>query len=181
MLFAAFRHAWRDLSRFKSMNPEQRSIVFYAQDLWAWKHFGPMVNTLVDTFGKQICYVTSNRQDPVLEMEDSRIQAFYVGLGAFRTSWFQSLEADVLVMTMPDFGTYHIRRSKQPVHYIYVHHSMVSSHMAYHSDAFDNFDSILCVGPHRPLGRLSARAVALCSWLLLLPGHRMRVANAVAQ
>ena len=39
----------------------------------------------------------------------------------------------------------------------------------------------LCVGPHPPLGRLSARAVALCSWLLLLPGHRMRVANAVAQ
>jgi len=81
-------------------------------------------------------------------MEDSRVQTFYVGLGAFRTSWFQSLEADVLVMTMPDFGTYHIKRSKHLVHYIYLHHSMVSSHMAYRPNAFDNFDSILCVGPH---------------------------------
>jgi len=107
-----------------------------------------MVNALVDTHDKQICYVTSNRKDPVLQMDDPRIRTFYVGLGAFRTSWFQSLEVDVLVMTMPDFGTYHIKRSKHPVHYIYVHHSMVSSHMAYRPNAFDNFDSILCVGPH---------------------------------
>lgn len=148
MLFAAFRHAWKDLSRFKSMDHEQRSIVFYAQDIWAWKHFKPIVDTLVETLGRRVSYVTSNREDPVLQIENSRIQTFYIGLGAFRTSWFQSLEAKVLVMTMPDFGTYHIRRSKHLVHYIYLHHSMVSSHMAYRPNAFDNFDSILCVGPH---------------------------------
>ena len=148
MLLAAFRHAWRDLSRFKSIDRNQRSIVFYAQDVWAWKHLGPIVERIVSITTARVCYVTSNRRDPVLLMEDERIQAFYVGYGAFRTSWFQSLEADVLVMTMPDFGNYHIKRSKHPVHYIYVHHSMVSSHMAYKPNAFDNFDSILCVGPH---------------------------------
>jgi len=148
VLFAEFRHAWRGLSRFQSVDQEKRPIVFYAQDVWAWKHFGPIVSTLVDTLGKEVSYVTSNRLDPVLQTEHSRIHTFYVGLGMFRMSWFQSLESDVLVMTMPDFGTYHIKRSKHPVHYIYLHHSMVSSHMASRPNAFDNFDSILCVGPH---------------------------------
>jgi len=34
------------------------------------------------------------------------------------------------------------------VKYIYVHHSIVSSHMVYNQKAFDNFDVILCVGEH---------------------------------
>jgi YidC/Oxa1 family membrane protein insertase len=49
---------------------------------------------------------------------------------------------------MPDLGTFHIKRSRHQVHYIYVHHSIVSTHMIYRQGAFDNFDSILCVGPH---------------------------------
>lgn len=53
-----------------------------------------------------------------------------------------------MVMTMPDLGTYHIKRSRAPVHYVYVYHSLVSSHMCYRQGAFDQFDAILCVGPH---------------------------------
>jgi YidC/Oxa1 family membrane protein insertase len=53
-----------------------------------------------------------------------------------------------MVMTMPDLGTYDIKRSKAPVHYVYVYHSLVSSHMCYRLGAFDQFDAILCVGPH---------------------------------
>ena len=51
-------------------------------------------------------------------------------------------------MTMPDLETFHIKRSRQSVHYVYVNHSMVSTHMIYRPEAFDNFDSMLCVGPH---------------------------------
>jgi len=148
MWFEALRHAWRDLSRFKSVGKEKRSIVFYAQDIWAWKHFEPIIQMLLETPGQQVCYITSNRSDPVLQTQNDRIQAFYVGLGPFRTLWFQSLEADVVVMTLPDLGIYHIKRSPNPVHYVYVHHSMVSTHMVYRPNAFDHFDSIMCVGPH---------------------------------
>ncbi len=61
---------------------------------------------------------------------------------------FQFLQAGVMVMTMPDLDVYHIKRSKYPVDYVYMYHSMVSSHMIYRRNAFDNFDTILCVGPH---------------------------------
>jgi YidC/Oxa1 family membrane protein insertase len=59
------------------------------------------------------------------------------------------LKAGVLVMTMPNLETYFIKRSKfHPVHYVYVFHSMVSTHTIYRKGAFDHYDSIFCVGPH---------------------------------
>jgi len=134
--------------RFKSIKPDDRSIVFYAEDASSWRHFEPIIDELLNTHGKRICYVTSGPSDPVLRREDSRIQSFSIGSGVARTVWFLYLQADVLVMTMPDLGTYHIKRSKFPVHYTYVYHSIISSHMAYRLKAFDHFDSIMCVGPH---------------------------------
>ena len=50
-------------------------------------------------------------------------------------------------MTMLDLANYDIKRSKYPVHYVYMFHLIVSSHMVYRRGAFDHFDSILCVGP----------------------------------
>ena len=56
----------------------------------------------------------------------------------------------MLIMTMPDLGSYHIKRSKEfPVHYIYTFHSMNSTHMEFQKGAFDEFDSIFCVGQYQ--------------------------------
>ena len=133
---------------FKAIKPDARSIVFYAEDAGSWRYFEPIINELVGTHGKQICYVTSSPKDPVLQRNDNRIKTFCIGFGLARTVWFRYLQANVIVMTMPDLETYHIKRSKHPVHYVYMYHSMVSAHMIYRRGAFDNYDSILCVGPH---------------------------------
>ena len=84
------------------------------------------------------------------------ISSFFVGNGIARTFFFAGLEAEILVMTMPDLQTFHIKRSPYPVKYVYLHHSLVSTHMIYRSEAFDSFDSILCVGPHH-LAEIKAR------------------------
>jgi len=51
-------------------------------------------------------------------------------------------------MTLTDLNQNQIRRSPNPVHYVYVFHSMISTHMKYLPGAFDYYDSIFCVGPH---------------------------------
>ena len=51
-------------------------------------------------------------------------------------------------MTLPDLGNLWLKRSVHPVEYVYVFHSMNSTHTSYRRGAFDNFDTILCVGPH---------------------------------
>ena len=53
-----------------------------------------------------------------------------------------------MVMTMPDLGKYGFYRSKYPVHYIFIPHNMLSTHMVFRENAFDQFDAVFCVGPH---------------------------------
>ncbi len=123
-------------------------FVFYAEDGASWVHFEPVIRALATTHGRGVCYLTSSPRDPVLEREDEAVRAFYIGDGACRTFLLRILEAGVVVMTMPDLETFHIKRSKYPVHYIYLHHSIVSTHMIYRRGAFDGFDTVFCVGPH---------------------------------
>lgn len=148
MGIGSFVGEWKSLSRFNSLSPEDRSIVFYAEDGGSWRYFEPIISELVGPQNKSVCYVTSSPRDPVLQTRDGGITTFCIGSGSVRTKFFMFLQAGVLVMTMPDLEKFHIKRSKFPVHYVYVFHSIVSTHMAYRRGAFDNYDSILCVGPH---------------------------------
>jgi len=112
-------------------------------------YFEPILTELTKNLKCQVCYLTSSPNDPLLTTENKRIKAFYIGDGSIRTKLFLTLKADVLVMTMPDLETFHIKRSKlYPVHYVYIFHSMVSTFMTYRKGALDNFDTILCVGKH---------------------------------
>ena len=149
MSLRAFVREWRGLNRFRALSPKARSIVFYAEDASSWKHFGPIISELIGTFGKHVCYVTSSSDDPVLQGRDEHILSFYVGHGSARTVMFQTLDVGVMVMTMPDLETFHIKRSHHTVHYVYIYHSIVSTHMIYRLGAFNHFDAILCVGPHQ--------------------------------
>lgn len=147
-MVASFFPAWTSLRSFNRLSREQRSIVFYAESTSDWAHLGPIVEELTDGLGRTVCYVTSDRADPVLSLANPRLRAFYVGTGTTRTTFFRLVEAGVLVMTLPDLETYHLKRSVHQVHYAYVFHSMVSTHTVYRKGAFDAYDTILCVGPH---------------------------------
>ena len=141
---------WAQMRRFHALDAAARSIVFYAEDAASWVHLEPIIEQLTGSFGRNICYLTSDSRDPILTHAGENIRAFHIGDGVVRTSLFLSLRAGVLVTTMPDLQTFHIKRSKvHQVHYVYLFHSMVSTHMIYRKGAFDHYDTILCVGPHQ--------------------------------
>ena len=146
---SVFGNERKELEKFNELDLDERSIVFYSEDISSFVHFEQIIHELTEKMGCQICYVTSAKDDPILTSQNKRIKAFYIGLGAIRTKFFMELKAEVLVMTMPNLETYFIKRSKvYPVHYVYVFHSIVSTHTIYRKGAFDHFDSIFCVGPH---------------------------------
>lgn len=145
----SFLREWSEARRFKALPAKLRSIVFYAEDAGSWTHLAPIVRELCDVRGLDVCYLTSSWQDPVLADGNPRFHSFCIGEGTVRTLLFVGLEAGVMVLTMPDLETFHIKRSKSaPVHYVYVFHSLVSTHMIYRKGAFDHFDTVLCSGPH---------------------------------
>ena len=144
-----FGNERKELEKFNELDLDERSIVFYSEDISSFVHFEQIIYELTEKMGRQICYVTSAKDDPMITNPNKKIKTFYIGLGATRTKFFMELKADILVMTMPNLETYFIKRSKvYPVHYVYIFHSIVSTHTIYRKGAFDHYDSIFCTGPH---------------------------------
>ncbi len=50
---------------------------------------------------------------------------------------------------MMDLGNLQLKRSLHPVHYVYLFHSMGSTHMVDNENSFDHYDSLFCAGPHQ--------------------------------
>ena len=139
---------WEEVGKFNQLDLDERSIVFYSESsVILYPYVEEIINEL-EKRDQKICYVTSSKNDPVLKNKE--IKTFYIGDGSARTKFFLELKARVLIMTMPDLDTYYIKRSKTfPVNYIYLFHSMNSTHMEFQKGAFDRFDTIFCVGQHQ--------------------------------
>tara|TARA_Y100000310_G_scaffold336589_1_gene421556 strand:+ start:2604 stop:3749 length:1146 start_codon:yes stop_codon:yes gene_type:complete len=140
---------WAELKRFEELSDEQRSIVFYAENKASINHFRLLISELTKEKNLQVCYVTSVKNDPIFSSKNRNICMFYIGDKTARTKFFITLKAKILIMDMPDLNSYHIKRSKvYPVHYIYIFHSMFSTHSYLRKGALDNYDTIFCVGKH---------------------------------
>ena len=150
-MFSAGKRLLRERRGLKDFNvlPRcERTIVFYSEGGGYWNYFEPVFQSLWRDFGQPVLYVTSDENDVMLRTPPEGLRSFNIGEGTMRTLFFAGLDADVLLMTMPDLQTFHIKRSPHPVKYVYLHHSLVSTHMVYRPEAFDHFDTILCAGPH---------------------------------
>ena len=145
-----FGYDWKEVKRFEKLDQKHRAIVFYSENEYDFFFFKSIVEKLTQEYDTKICYVTSSKTDPMLNCNDKNILPFYIGDGVAHKNFFINLKATILVMTMPDLETFHIKRSKvYPVHYVYIFHSLNSTQRAYRSTAFDNFDTVFCTGNYQ--------------------------------
>lgn len=133
--------------RFLAVPPAKRRVVVYSEGAASWPHLGPVVQALLAE-GVPLHFVSSSADDPGVALRHPGLLSWVIGDGHVRTMFFSSLEAELVLMTMPDLQTFHIKRSRRVARYVYLHHSLVSSHMVYRDGAFDHFDTVLCAGPH---------------------------------
>ena len=124
-------------------------IVFYSEGEAYAPYLRPVINALADVYDGPIFYLTSDANDHVLIDGWPDVRSYYISNGHVRTYVLNHMHAAVVAMTSPDINTFRIKRSPKARHYAYLHHSLVSTHMVYRKGAFDNFDSILCVGSHQ--------------------------------
>jgi len=132
--------------RFRRLSAQDRSIVFYAEHSGYYPYFEGIIKKLTDEYDRTLCYITSDRHDPILTNSDPRIKTFY--MNKLLPFFMAFVDCKVFVMTLTDLGNFHLKRSINPVHYVYVFHALVSTHMMYRYGAFDHYDCILCAGPH---------------------------------
>ncbi len=142
----SFNSELNDLKKFENLEQTEKQIVFYSENQNSMFIFKSLIEELINQ-DITICYVTSSKDDPNLNSSNEKMRTFCIGEGIMRTKFFLNLKADILIMTMPDLGTSYIKRSKvYPVHYVYMFHAIASTHLVYKKSAFDNYDSIFCVG-----------------------------------
>jgi len=125
---------------------KDKQVVFYAEHRGYYPNFEGIIDELLEKYKQPICYITSDIGDPVFQHPNPKLKAFYID--KLLPFFMISIKCKVYVMTLTDLDRFHLKRSPHPVHYVYVFHSMVSTHMMYRWGAFDHYDSILCVGPH---------------------------------
>ena len=139
-IMAFYRFFWKTPRR-------EKTIIFYAEHEGYYPYFEGLIEELLSEHGQTLCYITSDPNDQILQTSESRIRTFY--LNKLLPFFMVFVNCKVFVMTLPDLNQYHLKRSINPVHYVYAFHSIVSTHMVYRYGAFDQYDSVLCVGPHQ--------------------------------
>ena len=133
------------LNFFRRTERQLRDIVFYSAQAQYISFFEGLLNALCNR-GVDICYITSDHDDPILFNHSTKITPIYFNkLFPFVLPF---LDAKVVVMTMPDLHQFHIRRSIFETNHVYLFHSLMSTHMGFRPGALDHFDTILCAGPH---------------------------------
>lgn len=140
--------SWKGWRRYRQLDPGWKKIVFYSESGQDWHFFEPLVKELLECHDEQLTYISSDPGDPGLALEHTRYTSLCIPEGLFLIIHFQVLQARVLVLTMMDLGNLQLKKSIHPVHYVYLFHSMGSTHMVDHANSYDAYDSLFCVGPH---------------------------------
>ncbi len=143
-----FIKSFRNYRAYYKLHPDFRNIVIYSESGQDWHHFSDIIGKLLD-MGNKVTYVTSDLQDQGLSFAHPEFRSIFIGDGFWLITFFQFLKADCLVLTMIDLNIFQLKRSINPVHYIYLFHAMGSTHMVDFESSYDHYDTILCSGQHQ--------------------------------
>ena len=132
--------------RYFSAAKAAPDISFYSESGIYYQNYKGTIEAILDKSEFKILYITSDSEDPVWDLNDSRLMPFYIN--KLIPFIFPFINTKVLVMTMADLDKFHVKRSINKVNHIYMFHSTQSVHVQYNKGAFDCYDTIFCVGPH---------------------------------
>lgn len=142
-----FLREYKDYNHiFAESNRRNRQLVFYSERDVYYQYFEGYVHHVLENSNLNIAYITSDPNDPIFRTENSRIHPYYIN--NFLAATLSHLDARALVMTMPDLGKYHIKKSPYTINHIYMFHGVGSTHLQYNKDAFNAYDTIFCIGKY---------------------------------
>ena len=98
-----------------------KHLVFYSEGSGFYKYFQGIIEYLLEHTNIVIHYITGDPNDAIFELskKETNIRPYYIGEKKLITLMMK-MDADVVVMTMPDLENYHIKRSylRKDIEYI---------------------------------------------------------------
>ncbi len=128
-----------------------KQLVFYSEESGFYKYFKDVIEELLASSDIVIHYITGDPGDQIFNIakQQPRIQPYYIGEERL-IILMMKMDADMVIMTMPDLGNYHIKRSyvRKDTEYVFIDHGPLSYTMARRKGCVDHFDTVFCIGPH---------------------------------
>ena len=139
-----------DYKRFFSI--ANKHLVFYSESSGFYKYFQNIIEEIIARSNVVVHYVTGDPKDQIftIAQQQPQIRPYYIGEKKLITLMMK-MDADIVVMTMPDLENYHIKRSyvRKDIEYIYVFHGVISGMRTLRPGALDHFDTLLTVGDYQ--------------------------------
>lgn len=136
-----------DYKRFFSI--ANKKLVFYSESSGFYKYYKGVIKYLLKHTNLTIHYITNDYNDQIFEIAKKypKIKPYYIEEKKAITLMMK-MDADVVVMTMPDIQNFHIKRSyvRKDIEYIFYPHSIDSINMTFRKGAVDHYDSVLITG-----------------------------------
>lgn len=131
----------KDYKRFLKYGEKQ--LVFYSEGKGFYKYFQNVIEIILKKTDITIHYITSDPKDDVFELQNENFQVYYIGENKLIVLMMK-MDADMVVMTMPDLQKYHIKRSmiRNDIEYVYMDHGIGSINLMLRKHALDNFDTV---------------------------------------
>lgn len=139
-----------DYKRFFSV--VNKHLVFYSEGNGFYKYFKGIIEYILEHTNITIHYITSDYNDNIfnLEKENPKIKAYYIDEKRLITLMMK-MDADVVVMTMPDLQNFHIKRSylRDDIEYIYIPHGLDSLNLTMRTASTNAYNTVFVTGKHQ--------------------------------
>ena len=139
-----------DYKRFFSV--VNKHLVFYSEGNGFYKYFKGIIEYIIEHTNITIHYITSDYNDNIfnLEKENPKIKAYYIDEKRLITLMMK-MDADVVVMTMPDLQNFHIKRSylRDDIEYIYIPHGLDSLNLTMRTASTNAYNTVFVTGKHQ--------------------------------
>ena len=108
--------AWRGWRQFKKLPWDWRNIVVYSESGQDWHQFSGLIEYLCGEMARKVCYVTSDSQDPGLQIRHENFRTILISEGLFLTIFFQVNQSDLFVLTMMDLQNLQLKDAQNQGH-----------------------------------------------------------------
>ena len=137
-----------DYKRF--LNIENKHLVVYSEDASYYNFMRGIVEYILNHTNITIHYVTSDYNDVNLKKNSSNFKTYYIGEKRL-IPLMMKMDSDVVLMTMPDLNTFHIKRSyyRKDIEYIFVNHGIDSIYLSMREGSLDHYDTIFVCGKYQ--------------------------------
>ncbi len=128
-------------------NQKKIPFVIFSDDKRYWTIFEPICREM-NQRGKDVVYMTSSEDDPVLSCSYEHVKAEYIGKDNRAFARLNFLNATIVLSTTPGLDVYQWKRSREVDYYVHMLHA-ASEVTLYRMFGIDYYDALLLSGEYQ--------------------------------